>query len=110
MSPPSAVVPSGCPTLPGGASVAVQSLGIWKFSKQPEEAKQFIRPNPSTFADEQAFAFRHVLIRDAAYAAILKRRRAELHERFASWLEPVTGERITEYREIVGYHLERAYH
>jgi class 3 adenylate cyclase/tetratricopeptide (TPR) repeat protein len=73
------------------------------------EGKQFIRPDFSKFAEEQAFAFRHVLIRDAAYAAILKRTRAELHERFASWLESATGERITEYEEIAGYHLEQAY-
>jgi predicted ATPase/class 3 adenylate cyclase len=73
------------------------------------EEKQFVRPDPSTFADEQAFAFRHVLIRDAVYEAILKRTRADLHERFASWLERVEGERITEYEEIIGYHLEKAH-
>ncbi|CAN5600116.1 AAA family ATPase [soil metagenome] len=71
--------------------------------------KEFIRPDSSTFADEQAFAFRHVLIRDIAYEAMLKRTRASLHERFASWLEGVTGDRIGEYEEIVGYHLEQAY-
>jgi len=73
------------------------------------EAKQFVRPDPSMFADEQAYAFRHVLVRDAAYHAMLKRRRAELHERFASWLERVAGERVSEYDEVVGYHLEQAY-
>jgi predicted ATPase/class 3 adenylate cyclase len=73
------------------------------------EGKQFIRPDLSTFAEEQAFAFRHVLIRDAAYAAMLKRTRGELHERFADWMERVTGERVNEYEEIVGYHLEQAY-
>jgi class 3 adenylate cyclase/tetratricopeptide (TPR) repeat protein len=73
------------------------------------EEKQFVRPDPSTFGEEQAFAFRHVLIRDVAYEAILKRTRAELHERFASWLERVTGERIGEYEEIAGFHLEQAF-
>jgi class 3 adenylate cyclase/tetratricopeptide (TPR) repeat protein len=72
-------------------------------------SKQFIRPDLSSFDTEQAFAFRHVLIRDAAYQAILKRTRAELHERFASWLQKVAGERVGEYEEIVGYHLEQAY-
>jgi hypothetical protein len=37
------------------------------------EDGQFIRPDASTFTDEQAFAFLHVLICDAAYAAILRR-------------------------------------
>jgi tetratricopeptide (TPR) repeat protein len=35
--------------------------------------------------------------------------RADLHERFAAWLERVTGERLREYEEIVGYHLEQAF-
>jgi predicted ATPase/class 3 adenylate cyclase len=73
------------------------------------EKKQFIRPDPSVFADERGYAFRHVLIRDAAYATMLRRKRAELHERFASWLESATYDRIGEYEEIVGYHLEQAY-
>ena len=32
---------------------------------------------------EEAFRFRHILIRDAAYQAIPKERRAQLHETFA---------------------------
>ena len=71
--------------------------------------KEFIRPDVTTFANEKAFAFRHVLVRNAAYEAMLKRTRVSLHERFADWLEGVTGERISEYEEIVGYHLEQAY-
>lgn len=72
-------------------------------------SKQFIRPEASSFAEEEGYAFRHVLIRDAAYEAMLKKTRAELHERFASWLEKVAGERIAEYGEILGYHLEQAF-
>jgi len=32
-----------------------------------------------------------------------------LHERFADWLEREVGERVAEYAEILGYHLEQAY-
>lgn len=71
--------------------------------------KELIRPDRSTFVAERAFAFRHVLIRNAAYDALLKRSRATLHERFASWLEKVAGERVAEYEEILGYHLEQAH-
>ena len=35
--------------------------------------------------------------------------RAELHERFADWLETTVGEQAVEYEEIVGYHLEQAF-
>ena len=66
-----------------------------------------IRPHPPTFADDEAFRFRHVLIRDAAYDALPKAARAELHERFASWLEEHVGV-LLGADEIAGWHLEQA--
>jgi len=71
--------------------------------------KDLVRPDHSTFAGQEAFRFRHLLIRDAAYQAMPKRTRAELHERFAGWLERTAGERVAEYQEVLGYHLEQAY-
>jgi class 3 adenylate cyclase/tetratricopeptide (TPR) repeat protein len=71
--------------------------------------KDLVRPDTSSFAGEETFRFRHLLIRDAAYQAMPKQTRAELHERFARWLERTAGERVVEYEEIVGYHLEQAY-
>jgi predicted ATPase len=76
------------------------------------EAKQLIGPERSPRANEDVwFRFHHILIRDAAYQGLLKRRRAALHERFADWVEAVSGERDrgVEYEEIVGYHLEQAH-
>ena len=57
---------------------------------------------------EDAFRFSHILVRDAAYAALSKRRRAEMHERHAEWLLAKAGDRATALEEIVGYHLEQA--
>jgi tetratricopeptide (TPR) repeat protein len=54
------------------------------------------------------FQFRHILVQQAAYRAIPKSLRAELHERFAAWLERLAAERADEYDELVGYHLEQA--
>ncbi len=71
--------------------------------------KELVRPDRATFAGEEAFRFRHLLIRDAAYQAMPKETRAELHEKFAGWLERVAGGRIAEYEEIVAYHLEQAF-
>ena len=34
--------------------------------------------------------------------------RADLHRRFAGWLEEASGERVVEQEEILGYHLEQA--
>jgi class 3 adenylate cyclase/predicted ATPase len=66
--------------------------------------KQLIRPCPPDFPGEDGFRFTHVLTRDAAYAALPKRLRAELHEAVADWLESKPDSEDG----IVGYHLEQA--
>jgi class 3 adenylate cyclase/tetratricopeptide (TPR) repeat protein len=71
--------------------------------------KDLIRPDEAGLAAEPTFRFRHILIRDAAYAGMPKETRAALHEEFAGWLERSAGGRLTEYEEILGYHLEEAY-
>jgi len=71
--------------------------------------RDVIRPERSSFAGDEAYRFRHLLIRDAAYRSLSKTTRADLHERFAVWLERTAGERVREYEEIVGYHLEQAF-
>jgi DNA-binding SARP family transcriptional activator/class 3 adenylate cyclase/tetratricopeptide (TPR) repeat protein len=71
--------------------------------------KELIRPCRPLFAGDHAFRFRHLLIRDAAYDSIPKGARSGLHERHAAWLESKAGERIVEYEEIIGYHLEQAF-
>jgi tetratricopeptide (TPR) repeat protein len=58
---------------------------------------------------EDAYRFRHALIRDAAYAGIAKELRSELHERFAVWAENTHAGRFGELDEIVGYHFEQAF-
>jgi class 3 adenylate cyclase/tetratricopeptide (TPR) repeat protein len=66
--------------------------------------KELIRPHRATFAGEDAFRFRHLLIHEAAYRAVPKEMRAELHEGCAHWL----GQKGGEYDELVGYHFEQA--
>jgi class 3 adenylate cyclase/tetratricopeptide (TPR) repeat protein len=76
------------------------------------EGKQLIEPERSPPADDDLwFKFHHILIRDAAYQGLLKRRRVTLHQRFADWLEALSSERDRnlEYEAIVGYHLEQAH-
>jgi class 3 adenylate cyclase/tetratricopeptide (TPR) repeat protein len=70
--------------------------------------KELIRPEKAQLSGEDAFRFRHLLIRDAAYEALPKRTRAELHERFADWLEE-HGADLVELDELLGYHLEQAH-
>ena len=70
--------------------------------------KELIRPDRPVFAGEDAFRFRHLLMRDAAYEGLPKAERAELHEQFADWLAE-HGFELVELDELVGYHLEQAY-
>ncbi|MGZ5214046.1 MAG: adenylate/guanylate cyclase domain-containing protein [Actinomycetota bacterium] len=72
-------------------------------------AKELIGPHEESLIGEETFRFLHALIRDAAYGGLLKRTRAELHVAFVDWVESATGDRILEYEEIRGYHLEQAY-
>jgi class 3 adenylate cyclase len=62
--------------------------------------KDLIRPT-----GDEALRFKHLLLRDAAYDALPKEQRADLHERFADWLEAT----VPGLEEILGYHLEQAY-
>jgi predicted ATPase len=71
--------------------------------------KELVLPDRSDFAGDEAFRFRHLLIRDAAYESLSKHDRAGLHEKFAGWLARTAGDREVEYQEILGYHLEQAY-
>jgi class 3 adenylate cyclase/tetratricopeptide (TPR) repeat protein len=69
--------------------------------------RDLVRPDRPQLPHEDAYRFRHLLIRDAAYDALPKATRAELHRRFAEWLEE-HGESLVELEEILGYHLEQA--
>ena len=71
--------------------------------------KDLIAPDRSAFADEDAFRFSHVLVRDTAYQRVPKATRALLHARIADWLQSRTAGQPGEYEEIVAYHLEQAY-
>jgi class 3 adenylate cyclase/tetratricopeptide (TPR) repeat protein len=84
---------------PDGPSVPAQLMGLIR--------KELVRPTTATLPEDDAFRFRHLLIRDAAYDALPKATRADLHERFARWLEEHGGG-LVELDEILGYHLEQA--
>jgi class 3 adenylate cyclase/tetratricopeptide (TPR) repeat protein len=54
------------------------------------------------------WAFRHVLVREAAYESLSKSVRAEMHERFADRLEGSSADAGGEIHAFVGHHLEQA--
>jgi DNA-binding SARP family transcriptional activator/class 3 adenylate cyclase len=70
--------------------------------------KELIRPDRPSLGG-RTYRFRHLLIRDVAYESIPKQARSATHERFGRWLERAAAERLVEYEEIIGYHLEQAH-
>ena len=90
---------------------AVQALAPPDTPVMPRLAalvrKELIRPERPQLPAEDGFRFCHLLIRDAAYDALPKATRAELHERFARWLDGNAPD-LAERDEIAGYHLEQA--
>src|SRR5207302_5695345 len=71
--------------------------------------KDLIRPHRSDVSGDRAFRFRHMLIRDVAYERLPRARRAELHERYAGWIEEHESS-LAEHEELAGWHLEQAVH
>jgi len=72
------------------------------------QRRDFVRAHETTtVAGEREWSFKHVLIRDVAYSQLPKGRRAELHLRFAGWVDELPGSE-DELVEIVAYHLEQA--
>ena len=91
---------------------AVHALSPEKTQVTPHLAalvrKELIRPEKSQLTGDDGFRFRHLLLRDAAYEALPKAVRAELHERYATWLDQHEAD-LVELDEVLGYHLEQAY-
>ena len=89
----------------------VQALAPEELHVTPRLAalvrRELIRSDRSVFPGDDGFRFRHLLIRDATYDALPKALRAELHVRFAGWLE-LQGAELVELDELLGYHLEQA--
>jgi predicted ATPase/class 3 adenylate cyclase len=59
----------------------------------------------SSIRNENAYKFKHVLIREVAYSGLSKSARAEYHARFAEWLKERAPEELLEIR---AFHLDRA--
>jgi class 3 adenylate cyclase len=62
----------------------------------------------STLPGQVEYLFRHALIRDVAYAAVPKARRAVAHAEVGEWIERLAGERLDEMGELVADHYRSA--
>ncbi len=112
---------------PGASSVLVRAAIVGKdFGEReirellPVEARAPLSRNLQTLVAKglvqrglgrdpyEEYSFRHILIQEAAYRSIPKSLRAELHHRYADWLEAFFSDPFPGQSEILGYHLEQS--
>jgi tetratricopeptide (TPR) repeat protein len=73
------------------------------------ERKEFIRRDRhGSIAADTEYAFRHVLVRDVAYAQIPRSRRADRHRRAAEWIDSLSDDRSADRSGMVAHHYDAA--
>lgn len=71
--------------------------------------KQLVRPSRhSSIADQDEYAFWHVLTRDVAYAQLPRAARASRHMAAAQWIEQHATERLGDVADVLAHHYETA--
>jgi class 3 adenylate cyclase/tetratricopeptide (TPR) repeat protein len=67
--------------------------------------KELIFRKPrSVVAGDEEYTFRHILIRDVAYALIPKAQRWPRHARIAEWMSETAGDRLAEWADFIAHH------
>jgi class 3 adenylate cyclase/tetratricopeptide (TPR) repeat protein len=69
---------------------------------------QFLREASLIEVLQNEYAFRHVLIQEAAYESILIKKRSELHRRIGEIMEEIHTQRLEEFAPLLAYHFYRA--
>jgi DNA-binding SARP family transcriptional activator/class 3 adenylate cyclase len=93
-------------------SGAIESIGEVTRQQAEEllvalERKEFVQPaRRSSVAGDSEYAFRHVLLRDVAYAQIPRAARADKHRRAARWIESLG--RPDDHAEMLAHHYSSA--
>jgi DNA-binding SARP family transcriptional activator len=63
----------------------------------------------SSIQGQQEYVFKHVLIRDVAYASLPRAERGPAHAETAAWIEETSGERADELAELLAHHYDAAF-
>jgi class 3 adenylate cyclase len=73
------------------------------------EGRDLVRREPSTRLEgDEEFTFKHMLIREVAYATLPKAVRPERHAAVARFIEDAAGERVAESAATLAYHWREA--
>jgi len=94
----------------GGVREIMPSDGIDDAVRGLVAKELLIHKRRSTLVGEEELTFRHILIRDVAYATIAKQTRAEMHTRVAAWMDRVAGDREAEFADFLAHHWLQAVH
>ncbi|MDX6369472.1 MAG: hypothetical protein QOG93_974 [Gaiellaceae bacterium] len=90
-----------------GALTADRDASAFRDALRGLERKEFVRrERRSSVEGELQYAFRHVLVRDVAYAQIPRATRAERHEQVAEWIEQHV--RSDDAAELLAHHYSNA--
>ena len=94
-----------------GAVAQVSDTDRWVVDEQLHSLarKQFVRRElMSSVAGEIEYVFQHALIRDVAYAGIVRSSRAVKHQRAAAWIQALSENRDDRI-EILAHHYQQAF-
>jgi DNA-binding SARP family transcriptional activator len=84
-----------------------EARGPFSRNLQALVTKGLVQRGPPGRGPHEEYSFRHILILEAAYRSTPKSLRAELHHRYADWLE-ATSKPFPGRLEILGHHLEQS--
>ena len=94
-----------------GTVAAIGGEARWTVEERLHalERKEFIRrERRSSVASEGEYAFRHVLVRDVAYAQIPRAGRADKHRLAAEWIDSLGAGRAEDRAEMLAHHFAAA--
>ena len=93
---------------PGSLAAASEGYDPAELLRSLERRGLVSARTSSTIEGQPEFIFRHVLIRDVAYASVPKARRARAHAETAEWIEALAADRVEEFGELLAYHYAAA--
>jgi len=93
---------------PAPLHVALPTTDVGAALRALEDRGLVVARPTSTIAGETEYLFRHALVRDVAYAALPRSRRARAHADVAAWTERLAGDRADEFGELLAFHYRAA--
>jgi class 3 adenylate cyclase/tetratricopeptide (TPR) repeat protein len=93
------------------ALASLSGASPWELEERLHalERKEFVRrEHRSAVAGSKQYVFVHALVRDGAYGQMARTSRADVHRRFADWIETLPPDRADDRTEILAHHLLEA--